>query len=174
MRRHGPSHYDVQTLLARLFKSRVIDPDTGCWLWVGARTQRGYGKVQFTHRGQSHYMRVHRLVAWMYFGYDGSRDLEVCHSCNVKVCFNPAHLYVGTHLTNMRDAEIDHLVKNRARGERHGKARLTSDQAREIRALYAGGDQTLVGLAKRFGVDACTIGDIVHGRTWKHISEVLQ
>lgn len=173
MRKHEPSHYDIQSLLARMFKHRVIDPDTGCWVWTGSR-RRGYGMIQSVHRGNHRAMRVHRIIAWLYLGYNGEEDVEICHSCNVKACFNPAHLYIASHAKNMADAVRDKLLKNHRRGEGTWKARLTEEKVREIRALYSGGGRTLRSLAKQFGVDDCTIGDVVHGRTWKHVSEVLQ
>jgi hypothetical protein len=47
-------------------------------------------------------MRVHRI---MYTIVNGpvSSDLDVCHSCDNRLCCNPAHLWVGTRKQNMED-----------------------------------------------------------------------
>ena len=103
-------HYDREALFKRIFKHRIIDPDTGCWLWPYVNDS-GYGQLHFDHHGHKHSVRIHRIIAWLYLGYDGSSKLEVCHSCNVKACFNPAHLYIATHQQNMKDARRDGLWK---------------------------------------------------------------
>lgn len=103
-------HYDRESLLKRLFKNRVIDPVTGCWIAKSVLTT-GYGVIRFEHHGHKSAMRLHRLVAWLYLGYDGNLKVEVCHHCNVKACFNPAHLYLASHRQNMLDARRDKLWK---------------------------------------------------------------
>jgi hypothetical protein len=51
----------------------------------------------------------------------------------------------------------------RARGERHGRAKLTAQQVDEIR----GSDSTIYGLAKRFGVSRRQIKRIILGAQWR-------
>jgi DNA invertase Pin-like site-specific DNA recombinase len=51
----------------------------------------------------------------------------------------------------------------RARGEKHGRAKLTAGQVREIRS--AGG--TVYGLAKRFGISRRQIRRILDGDQWR-------
>jgi hypothetical protein len=172
VRKHGPSHYDARRFFEKIFRFRLIDQVTGCWLWVGAR-HRGYGIVQFCHRRKGSQVKLHRLIAWLYLNYDGSRVVEVCHRCNVKACFNPAHLYLASHTQNMRDAERDGLII-RPYGEKHSSARLTEGQVREIRRLASSGVSHRT-LAKQFGVNTGTISNIVARQTWKHLKdEVVQ
>jgi hypothetical protein len=56
-------------------------------------------------------------------------------------------------------------------GEMHGCSILKSSQVAEIKRRYKfrGGADSGSALAKEFGVDKCTICDIVQGRTWKHV-----
>ncbi len=129
MRPHGPSHYDFTALLQRLFRNRVIDPVTECWLWPRCNTS-GYGQMFFDHRGEKYAVSVHRLVAWIYLNYDGTRRLDVCHRCNVKACFNPAHLYLASHQQNILDGVRDGAFDVEL-GERNGPVPLV---------LIAGGD----------------------------------
>jgi hypothetical protein len=63
----------------------------------------------------------------------------------------------------------------RARGERSGRARLTTHQVIEIRNRYACGQEqldakvTMRALAAAFGVSTMQIKRIVHREQWKHI-----
>ncbi len=57
----------------------------------------------------------------------------------------------------------------RARGSRHGAAKLTERDVREIRRRYAKGRETFRSLADAFSVSPQTIGGIVHLRSWQHV-----
>ena len=57
-----------------------------------------------------------------------------------------------------------------ARGEKSGNARLTDDIVREIRRAYAAGEADTIQLGIRFGVHSSTIGYVIQGKTWKHVT----
>lgn len=79
------------------------EPNSGCWLWVGARFVReGYGMV----RKRPRVLLAHRLA------YETARGpipdgLELDHLCRVRACVNPAHLEAVTHEENMRRARLE-------------------------------------------------------------------
>jgi len=60
----------------------------------------------------------------------------------------------------------DHKVGFRARGERHGNARLTAEQVRAIRRERAEHDTPFHELAERYGVSIGTIGRVLRRETW--------
>lgn len=60
----------------------------------------------------------------------------------------------------------------RARGERHGAAKLTEKDVREIRRRYAAGGETFASLSDAFRVSPQTISGIVHLRSWRHVDEM--
>jgi hypothetical protein len=82
-------------------KARVFIDENGCWLWqrfVGP-PPNPYGQCYALKRN----WRVHRLA---YLLWKGPLDptLDICHTCDVKRCCNPDHLWQGTPKENMTDA----------------------------------------------------------------------
>jgi hypothetical protein len=54
----------------------------------------------------------------------------------------------------------------RARGERHGNAKLTGEQVRAIRQDRAAHDTPFQILAERYGVSVSTVGRVLRHETW--------
>lgn len=84
--------------LDRVFWTQTVISETGCWLWTGTRQGRGYG---FVIRNRRRFL-AHRYAFVLVNGPipDG---LQVLHRCDVRLCVNPAHLFVGTQGDNMQD-----------------------------------------------------------------------
>lgn len=133
---------------------------SGCWDWLGARTQDGYGT--FSGHGNVT-MRAHR-ISWSIHNGPIPAGAWVLHKCDNAGCVRPSHLYVGTHTDNMRDA-----VERRthARGEHNAQSKLTPFAVREIRSLY--GKVSRKSIALRFGVDGSTIHRVATGVHWNHV-----
>ena len=82
--------------LAKVFKE---EGDDGCWIWIGAAPSRAsYGVMRVAGRS----ILAHRLSYEIYKGPIPA-GMHVCHTCDRPPCVNPAHLFTGTHLENMRD-----------------------------------------------------------------------
>jgi len=85
--------------LKERISSRVqLDLATGCWEWNDCRDKAGYGRM--TYNGFTDC--VHRFAFQAHIGPIPA-DLIVCHKCDNPPCCNPAHLFLGTHLTNAQD-----------------------------------------------------------------------
>lgn len=72
----------------------------GCWIWQGPKAINGYGQVQY--RGRS--TVVHRKVYAVVHGIAIDRWMYVCHRCDVRLCINPDHLWLGTPKQNIHDS----------------------------------------------------------------------
>ena len=81
----------------RLQAMTYHEPNTGCWIFSGRWDKDGYGMIHF----QGRTIRVHQ-AAWAIFHGRLARSREIDHTCNVRSCWNPAHLQAVTHCTNMR------------------------------------------------------------------------
>jgi len=137
-------------------------PDA-CWLWTAAKNQFGYGRFQVATRLVGH---AHR-VAYELANGPIPAGKEVCHRCDVRHCVNPRHLFLGTHAENMEDMK----AKGRGNGpRRHGSknpaAKLTDEQAAEIRRRRAAGEKLRV-IAADFGVSEATVSLLARNLTWR-------
>ncbi len=127
----------------------------GCWKWIGCIGQDGYGKIRIGNR----HMRAHRVV-WELTQGEILDGLCVCHRCDNPPCVNPAHLFLGTNIDNVRDREKKDR-NNHVVGESHPQHKLTDVQVDEIRTRYANGGITMQALADQFGVGLAQIWRIV-------------
>ena len=91
---------DLESLLERT----TPEPNTGCLLWLGNVTTCGYPRIG---KAQA---KVTRLVLSQSLGRDID-GLYACHRCDQPSCINPAHLYAGTALDNMRDKVLRGRMK---------------------------------------------------------------
>lgn len=89
--------HEAASVFERFEKLYTPEPNSGCWLWIGYITPRGYAK--FWHEGKSCYAHI---VAFKMTGQEVPHGMELDHKCRVHCCVNPAHLEPVTHLENVR------------------------------------------------------------------------
>lgn len=77
-----------------LSKTRIVG---ACFVWQKSKNRGGYGQIYYNGT----VVTAHRL---MYYAVHGTIDgAIICHTCDNRLCVNPAHLYLGTHKSNADD-----------------------------------------------------------------------
>lgn len=82
----------MQRLLAN-----VKQDANGCWIFHGRVSTWGYGVFSALDEGTAH-----RVMYRLTFG-PIAKGMRVCHTCDVRLCVNPTHLWMGTQQQNIQD-----------------------------------------------------------------------
>jgi hypothetical protein len=156
------------------FWSMLNKTDT-CWLWTGGQNRNGYGQWSFRSRPT-----VTHRIAWMLTHGPIPEGMQVLHRCDVRLCCNPDHLFLGTTADNMRDkTEKGRQVRGEAhwarsqpekvrRGETNNKAKLTDETVLSLRARYKAGGISYRKLAVEYGLNRTTVLRILQRKLWAH------
>lgn len=78
--------------------TQLVQGLSPCWIWKGTKSDN-YGFIRYN----GSYWRLHRLSICLFtkVSYNGSWTAN--HICNVKLCWNPLHLYQGDMSSNTID-----------------------------------------------------------------------
>ena len=135
-------------------------PFSGCWIWLGAKSVRGYGQILSHNKKYS----AHRASYKAFIG-DIPKGMVVCHRCDNVYCVNPDHLFLGTQKDNLQDMAL----KGRStKGEKNTQAKLKTKQIMEIKDGLNNGLKEKY-LANLYGVCRQTINNIKNGKVWNHV-----
>lgn len=116
----------------------LVDAQTGCWVWQGARFRNGYAKLRSAYGHRVFYENQHGKIP-------AGRVID--HLCRNRACVNPSHLEAVTQRTNSL---------------RGAKTTLPAATVESIRQAIAGGARTRE-VAERYGVSASHVRSICLG-----------
>lgn len=151
---------DQREALVQRLTARLSIEASGCHLWQGAKTPKGYGVIRFGPRANTYALYTHRVAAWIAYG-SAPPGHVVMHSCDNPSCCNPDHLRYGTSADNSADM----VTKRRnPRGSSVANAKLTEADIPAIRR----DTRPLASVAADYGVDAKQIHRIKQGCAWRH------
>lgn len=104
----------VPKRVAERIRARVVVDESGCHLWQGAGTTKGYGQIGWHENGAPRRSLTHRVAYEAEFGAipDGLQVDHACHDprkcrpakatdCPHRRCCNPAHLRLATSRENV-------------------------------------------------------------------------
>lgn len=148
-----------------------VEKTEGCWIWRALRSDSNYGRFMVSRSPQK-LVQAHRLAWELTIGPipDG---LWVLHRCDNPPCVNPAHLFLGTRMDNIRDMH----AKGRASGgsvprpgEMSPNAKITTEQALEIKRRHRAGEG-VTRVAAAFGISRSQVSRIATGKRWAHLMD---
>jgi HNH endonuclease len=153
-----PNPPDTRPVVERIMDMVAMVPECGCWLWLGPGNP--YGQIGI--RGEGAPTSVHRVM-WEHENGPIPDGMFVLHKCDIGLCCNPNHLFLGTQQDNMTDK----VNKQRqARGEKMWNALLTEPAVIEIRESSL----PYAVLAEKFGVSKRAIKAVRTRQNWKHVA----
>ena len=132
----------------------------GCWEWTRGKSG-GYGTIRIGGKD----WKAHRFSYLLHYG--AIRDC-VLHHCDNPACVRPDHLFLGTHLDNMRDM-AEKRRSSRLPGEANGNAKLNEVTAAQLKAVLRRGKKTQAEIAQQFGVSQQTVSNIATGKAWEWV-----
>lgn len=144
-------------LMARIESKSHAIPWTGCWIWTASDFGGGrYGCISVG--GAPHL--AHRAAWVAYNGREIPVDMNVCHTCDIGLCVNPRHLFIGSQLENVRDM----ISKGRkrvgksgrhtshAKGSKNGSHKFSDELVTRLLNAHARGATTVASLARDTGI----------------------
>jgi hypothetical protein len=139
----------------RFFKYVTVGKPNECWEWKGGTDEDGYGIFNW------HEKKIKNAHVAAYELFTGKRHgLCVCHKCDNPPCCNPNHLWLGTRRQNNQD------MMDKGRHKRTN-AKLTPDDAKAIRKLYAEGKLTQIDIGKKYKVHNALVSRIISNKAWR-------
>lgn len=125
----------------------------------------GYLVVTLSAAGARRQAKVHRLVLEAFVG-PCPRGMEARHLDGDRANNRLSNLQWGTHAKNIADRCLVH--KTTARGERHGRAKLTIAEVKRIHVLRAKGFLQRE-IAAQIGITQAHVSRVLGGENWAHL-----
>lgn len=149
--------YLEDPILKRFISKINICSDDECWLWLASRSKNGYGQFSLNDT----MVKAHRVAYFLNHGelplYNNEgEELIVCHSCDIKICCNPKHLFLGT----FRNNTMDMLSKQRGKGQ--FSAKLSAKNIQLIREI------------KKDNIRPHKIGSVIHRLHQKSVAKMFK
>lgn len=169
--------------------------ESGCWTWTACVDKRtGYGIFVWKRDGKPWTRTAHRSAYELAHGPIPEGKM-VLHTCDVRTCVRPDHLYLGTHADNMQDkvernrcatglrngkhtkpecqprGDNHHARRNPealARGTDHGCCKYTPEIVIAVRERRAAGKK-LREISEEFSIPIPTVYQMTTRDTWRHI-----
>jgi len=153
------------------FFDKIEKTENGCWLWLAAkRGKSGYGCIKVNGKT----IDSHRMSYIIHNG-EIPNKLFVCHTCDVRLCVNPQHLFLGSHSINMKDAyNKGRLVVPTGVRYSNGNVPLnrtltTVALVKHVTDCVKNRTTSLVKLSKELNLPYQLLRDISCGRVYKNI-----
>lgn len=149
----------------------TVNVDTGCWEYNCDPSHNGYGRIVIDGKR----VRIHRASYSRFVG-EIPEGMFICHHCDVRSCWNPQHLFVGSAADNYRDMvgkgrNSPLLIPTYYRGTQYrgGRPTLNEHQVKEIKEMVKNSDLSNSHIGSLYGVSKSAIQKIRSGETWARV-----
>lgn len=145
---------------------RMVDKSgkNGCWIWLGAKKENGYGAFGLKEKLKGYRTRYAHRVSWIIHKGSIPHRLFILHKCDNPPCVNPDHLFAGTQAENI----ADRIAKGRSN---YGKGKLTARDAQLIRKLGEHGLEH-EKIAALFGITRSATSMVIRRATWPNVADL--
>ncbi len=120
---------------------------------------------------------VRDIAAWYATGTVSVREIAAKYGLEKtpiqRIITGEGWRHVERQDTSLALKSRDQRGGQRRRGENGPTSKLTEADVRQIVRFFDAGKHSQQQLAEMFSVNRCTIGDILCGRTWKHITQAM-
>ena len=143
--------------------------ESECWLWKGSYDKSGYGRIWEHISGSAKYRTAIRRV-WCahrlsFFIENGFEPEMVCHSCDVRGCVNPCHLWAGNQKMNMQDM----VSKGRSTwGTKNHSAKHSDDLYKKVKNLVEAGKRPSV-IAREVSITVRAVERFKKSARWRYL-----
>lgn len=142
-------------------ENSIPEPNSGCWLWLGAMNYSGYGKIGY----DGGKLELAHRASYLIFKGEIPAALCVRHHCDNPCCVNPGHIEVGTQAENSSDM----VRRNRSlKGSKNHEAVFSEADVKDIKSRLVAGDLQK-DIAMDYGVWPSAIQKIQTGESWRHV-----
>lgn len=146
--------------IALFLKAKTKPSESGCWEWQAGKYKVGYGASPASCGGGRY---AHRAMYAAVIG-EIPKGMYVLHSCDNRLCINPEHLSLGTHLDNIKDMH----AKNRQRGgslpnENNPSCKFSDEEI--LRMRQAKRHMTLRAMTSHFKISESHLLRVLHGES---------
>lgn len=150
LRGHRPRRPLAERFAEKVRPATDLSPNgmVGCLLWTAATDGHGYGTILV-----GDVIRRAHVAAWWLAGRTVPEGHELDHLCRRPACVNVDHLEDVTHANNC---------------QRGATAKLTHEQAREVRYLARAGWRP-VDIAAAYSISRSQIHKIKTGEAWANV-----
>lgn len=149
-----------EPLLVRFERYYIPEPNSGCWLWIGAGNGR-YGSLAGEDGRTTE--PAHR-ISWKLFNGHLSKGINVLHRCDVTWCVNPDHLFLGTQADNVAD-----MCRKGRHHKLCGEDMPWSKLTESVVRLIHDDSRSYSVIAKHYGISPGMAWFIKKEKVWKHL-----
>ena len=174
-----PNQYSKISTADRFWQKVEKSKDTdACWDWKSTVSRYGYGYFMLNGKRK----HAHRMALEL-GGAQLNPSIFVCHTCDNRLCCNPAHLWLGDNASNMADAARKGRIIKPASQIQWGhaalrakiaaglpgpRAKFSPEDIQAIRAERTAGKK-VTAIAVDRCVDRSTIDRILRGKNYGQV-----